>query len=105
MEKTTWDTSVLNQLIVHFVGSKNNSEPLLLSENSLQPDETLAQQLTDGFLHRFKSDAETYAFHHTSSLQYNEVYNFCKDLFADAALFEKTAGNLARQLYEASTHP
>ena len=105
MEATNWDTSALKHLIVHYVGSKNNAEPLRLSQAALQPHAELAQQLTDGFLHRFKSGAEIYAFHHASSLQYNEVYNYCKTLFEDATQFEETAGAMARHLYEASTHP
>lgn len=99
------DTSVLKQGIVHFVGNKNNAEPLQLSQAALPLDEVLAQQLTDGFLHRFKSGAETYSFAHNTSLQYHEVYNFCQAIFDDAAQFETMAANLARHLYEASTHP
>jgi hypothetical protein len=105
MEATNWDTIALRQLIVHYTGNKNNGEPLHISESALQPGPEMATQLTDGFLHRFKSIAETYAFHHASSLQYHEVYNFCKTLFEDENAFEKISADMARHLYEASTHP
>lgn len=105
MEQNNFNAATLTHLMVHYVGSKNNGEPLLLSEKALQPDAETALQLTHGLLFRFKNGAETFSFHHATSLQYNEVYNFCKGLFADDNAFEKTSGDLARHLYEASTHP
>lgn len=105
MEAMDFNTAVLKNLMVHFVGNKNNGDALSLSDTAPELDAATRQHLTDGLLHRFKSIAELFLFHHPSSLQYNEVYGFCKAFFSDAETFEKTAALLARHLYEASTHP
>src|SRR6476619_1789660 len=105
MEGMDLNTVTLKDVIVHYVGNKNNGEPLSISASSPQLEEETREQLTDGLLYRFKSIAELYAFQHPSSLQYHEVYNYCKALFAGTTSFEETAALLARHLYEASTHP
>lgn len=91
--------------MVHYVGSKNNLEPLHLSGSELELDDETTKILQDGFLHKFKTIPEQFSFHHTSSLQYNEVYNFCRQIFEDATKVEELSASIARHLYEASTHP
>jgi hypothetical protein len=105
MEHMDLNTAALKNIIVHYVGNKNNGDPLSISATGPELDDETTEHLAEGLLYRFKSLAELYAFHHPSSLQYNEVYSFCKALFNDAESFEKTAALLARHLYEASTHP
>lgn len=105
MEVMNFNTAMLKNLMVHYVGNKNNGDPLTISADNSELDPEATQHLADGLLYRFKSIAELYAFHHTSSLQYNEVYSFCKAFFNGNEIFEKTAALLARHLYEASTHP
>jgi len=99
------DTPCLKQLAVDYVGSKNNLEPLHLSKVALELDRETLKILQDGFLHKFKTIPEQYSFHHASSLQYNEVYSFCSQLFADAEKLEEISMAIAKHLYEASTHP
>lgn len=99
------DTTCLNKLAVHYVGSKNNLEPLHLSKTALELDKETLKILQDGFLHKFKTIPEKYSFHHTSSLQFNEVYNFCSQLFEGAERLEEISVAIAKHLYEASTHP
>ena len=99
------DTPCLKNLMVHYVGSKNNAEPLHLSPDTLELEKETLKILQDGFLHKFKTIPEQYAFHHPSSLQFNEVYNFCRQLFEDATRLKETADAIAKHLYEASTHP
>src|SRR6478735_556398 len=98
MEGMDLNTVTLKDVIVHYVGNKNNGEPLSLSASSPELDEETSKLLTDGLLFRFKSIAELYAFQHASSLQYHEVYNYCKNLFDGATSFEETAALLARHL-------
>lgn len=99
------DTPSLKKLIVHYVGSKNNLAPLHISSEALELEDEVLKTLQDGFLHRFKTIPENYSFHHASSLQYNEVYSFCKQLFEEASRFEDLSAAIARHLYEASVHP
>ncbi|MGN6400559.1 MAG: hypothetical protein ACTHMD_08905, partial [Flavisolibacter sp.] len=79
------DAPCLKGLMVHCVGSKNNAEALHISNDSLELDTETMKLLQDGFLYKFKTIPEQYSFHHTSSLQFNEVYSFCRQLFSDVA--------------------
>ena len=99
------DTPSLKKLIVHYVGSKNNLEPLHLSSQALELESEVLKMLQDGFLYKFKTIPEQFSFHHPSSLQYNEVYSFCRQLFGDASQLEDLSAAIARHLYEASVHP
>jgi hypothetical protein len=99
------DTSCLKGLMVHYVGSKNVLGPLQLSNQRLDLDESTMQALQDGFLYKFKTIPEQYSFHHDESLQFNEVYTYCKNLFADPSQLEQASVAIARHLYAASTHP
>lgn len=99
------DTPCLKKLAVHYVGSKNNLEPLHLSKTALETDEETLKILQEGFLYKFKTIPEHYSFHHVSSLRFHEVYSFCRQLFEDAGKLEEISAAIARHLYEASTHP
>jgi hypothetical protein len=99
------DTPSLKKLVVHYVGSKNNLDPLHISNEALELDSEVLKILQDGFLHKFKTIPEQFSFHHTSSLQFNEVYSFCKQLFENPGQLEELSGAIARHLYEASVHP
>ncbi|MDB5197458.1 MAG: hypothetical protein JWP88_1829 [Flaviaesturariibacter sp.] len=100
-----YNTASLKKLVLHYVGSKNNLDQLNISDKALELDETTMEQLQEGLLFKFKSIAEKYAFHHPSSLQYNEVYNFCQQLFDEPENIVTLSGEIARHLYNASTHP
>lgn len=98
-------TESLKQLAIHYVGNKNNAEPLQLSDELLEVDEETLAALQSGLLYKFKSMPERYAFHHASSLAYNEVFNFCKKAFASPDELLLLSQSMARHLYEASVHP
>lgn len=95
----------LKKLMVHYVGSKNNLDPVYISPFALKLDEETMQVLSDAFLQKFNSIFEYHSFHHPSSLSFNEVYQYASQLFGDEELFEETSGKMARHLYESSTHP
>jgi hypothetical protein len=99
------DTESLKHLAIHFVGNKNKAETLAVSDQLLELDEDTLNALQSGLLHKFKSIPERYCFHHASSLQYNEVYNYCKQLFESPADLLPLSASIARHLYEASVHP
>ena len=95
----------LKKLIIHFVGNKNNAEPLQLSKKAVTPDEELTTILQESLLAKFKNNHEYHSFHHPSSLQFNEVYNYCKHLFSEPDSFEALSETVAKHLYAASLHP
>jgi len=94
----------LKALIVHYVGSKNNADGFILSPDALQLGDEETSVLEGAFLQRFKNNTEYHSFSHPSSLQYNEVYQYAKELFAGGALPELSS-SIAKHLYEQSTHP
>ena len=96
--------SVLKKLIIHYVGSKNNLDPLFISGEALELGEEDLLVLQESFLSRFRNIHEHYSFHHASSLQYNEVYQYSTAIFNDAP-FEEVSASIPRHLYEQSTHP
>src|SRR6476620_12112827 len=105
MIKMNLDNPCLRAVSMHYVGSKNNLEALHISQEPLELDSDSIKLLQDGFLHKFKTIPEQYSFHHTDSLQFNEVYTYCQQLFSDPSKMSQVSGAIARHLYEASTHP
>jgi hypothetical protein len=99
------DTSLLKNVMVHYVGSKNNMDPVYLSAAPLELDDESAELLKGGLLQKFRSIPEQYAFSHASSLQFNEVYAYCRSLFADPESIADVSASMARHLYESTVHP
>ena len=99
------DTATLSKLIVHYVGSKNNLDPVYLSEKEQELDDESNTILRDSFLQRFRNNHELYSFQHPSSLSFNEAYQYCKNIFGDTSAFIQASASMARHLYEQSTHP
>lgn len=56
-------------------------------------------------MQRFTNCHERYAFTHSSSLEFNEVYSYARTLFADRVNFFEQSVNIARHLFESSLHP
>src|SRR5882757_6348917 len=97
--------AALTRLAVHFTGNKQNSQPLLLSRLEQELDSDSRVRLSEVLLQRFKDCHERYSFHHTSSLDYHEVYNFTKTIFGEPREFQAQSQKMAAHLYEVSLHP
>ena len=99
------ENTPLQKLIVHYIGNKNNADPIHLSQSSVDLNDDLKMILGESFLSRFKSNHEWYSFSHESSLQFNEVYNYCRQIFSDKEAFDEVSHAIARHLYNQSVHP
>jgi hypothetical protein len=97
--------AVLQKISVHFIGNKGNGQDLITSRHTLELSTDDRRIIKDSFLGKFDLTSAKYAFHHLSSLQYNEVYNYCLETLAEAATFQENAINIAKHLYESTTHP
>ncbi len=97
--------SSLVKVSVHFVGNKGNGDEITLSKAPLDLKEKDKAILKGPFLSRFSDELNKYAFHHLNSLDYNEVYNFCLQIFADTETFHVNSVNIAKHLYESIMHP
>lgn len=95
----------LDRLAVHYTGNKQNGGALLLSKREQDLDQDLRVRLAEALLGRFGQCHERYAFGHSSSLEYNEVYNFARTLFNDSTTFYDQSVHIAKHLFEVSVHP
>ena len=105
MQETDFNTAALTKLMVHYVGSKNNLDPIHLSDKVVNLEPETLQIIGNSLLQKFKTIPEHYSFHHPSSLQFNEVYNYCSRLLQNEADFEAESVHIAQHLYENSVHP
>lgn len=97
--------SKLIQISVHYVGNKGTGGELILSQSPLDVPEKHKPALTGPFMARFTAEKDCYAFNHPTSLDYNEVYNFCLNIFAGTDSFHVQTANIARHLFTSTEHP
>ncbi|HVG15127.1 MAG TPA: nucleoid-associated protein [Chitinophagaceae bacterium] len=95
----------LKNLIVHYVGNKNNPGDFQTSKEELKPEGELLKIVGESFLNKFKDCHDYYSFHHATSLQYNEVYNYVSQLFGKTGSLEDVSLAIATHLYNCSVHP
>jgi len=95
----------LEAAVFHLVGNKNQEDGYFLSKESLW----LQQNDVSSFLRSYATKPFTYGdtqnFSHSSSLEMNETYVFCKRIFENNEVFLETSCELAKHLYEQCTHP
>ena len=103
----SYSEAQLSQLSIHHIGNKVQNEHFSLSEQPMNlDDEMLSGLLMQYFLKPFEKVNEAYRFHHSSGdLQLNEVCHFVSQVFASEASFHDTSQQLARHLFDISSHP
>jgi hypothetical protein len=97
--------AILQKASVHYIGNKGNGDELVTSKNTLSLSEEDKRTIKNGFLDKFSLEKDLYAFHHLSSLNYNEVYNYCLEMLAEDTTFLTHSVNIAKHLYESTMHP
>jgi len=95
----------LSEIALHFVGNKTIDHLLKLSEDILTIDDELAELITNAFFERFSKSFEEYEFTHTSSVDFNEVYTFVKDIFENNENLQSNSQKIAQELYQKTNHP
>lgn len=96
--------SELQSIVLHRTGNKALDEPLAISAGETTVNEELKELLSTYFLSSFREN-EYFHLHHGSDLSLNEVYAYASKVFEDPANLYEQSVNLARHLYEKSTHP
>lgn len=94
----------LSKLSIHQVGNKTNEEGIIVSQEGVAIDGSIAGLLTTYFTKPFKAH-EFYNFTHESDLNFNEVYSYVKTIFNDPESLHLQSINIAKHLYEQSNHP
>ncbi len=91
-------------IVIHKVGNKSQNDNLILSHTYTEISKEIKSILNEYFLSPFKSE-EYYQFYHDSSLSLNEVYTYVSAIFANPEDLHEQSVNLAKHLYNQSTHP
>ena len=100
------DIHDLERLTIHKVGNASKEEALVFSQSPLAlEDETISNLLLSYFIQPFTNNAEFFRFTHEADLTLNEVFQYCKRIFADKETFQEQSVNIAKHLYKHSTHP
>ena len=97
------ETNIRN-FSLHKVGNKVIDEGYSLSKKSFYVEKDLKDLLTHYFVTPFKSN-EYYILHHDTDLNLNEVFVYVSKIFDNPELLHEQSVNLAKHLYEQSTHP
>ena len=92
------------ECVLHKVGNKLRGEEINLSNFYLDGINHIRETLIDYFLTPFTSE-DYYRFHHESDLSLNEAYSYVSKIFKNKDLLYEQSVNLAKHLYEQSTHP
>lgn len=96
----------MNNVAVHKVGNVTNEEDLILSKSVLNISETrLKDLLAKYFFHSFPTNEFFNFTFSNDDFHLNPLYNFASNIFEDANSFHLNSINIAKHLYEVSTHP
>lgn len=94
----------LKSVALHIVGNKLNQDNVAFSANSMEIEGNIEKILSSYFLTPFTSE-EYYQFYHESDLALNEVFVYVSKIFDNPKQLHEQSVNLAKHLYEQSTHP
>jgi hypothetical protein len=94
----------LNKIIVHKIGNSSREEGVKLSKSLLSVNGLVKDLLAKYFLSPFKTN-EYYSFYHESDISMNEVFTYVTHVFNQPNSLLEQAENLAKHLYEKSSHP
>ncbi|WP_448788809.1 nucleoid-associated protein [Bacteroides graminisolvens] len=95
----------IDSLSIHKVGNKYEEELIQFSNQGVNLENPLIRELlVKYFLYPFKSN-EYYNFHHSIDINLNEVFVCVNKIFENNKILHEQSINLAKHLYEQSTHP
>ncbi|MDR1762323.1 MAG: nucleoid-associated protein [Bacteroidales bacterium] len=98
------EVTIIDNLSIHKVGNKSNDELIKLSNQLVEIDNEIDQLLCVYFLSPFKS-TEYFNFYHDIDINMNEVFMCASRIFDNPETLLEQSVNLAKHLYEQSTHP
>ena len=94
----------IESLALHKVGNKSQEEGIRFSTAPMKIDDAVQSLLLQYFLSPFKTE-EYYNLTHETNVALNEVFTYVSQIFDHPETFHEQSMNLARHLYEVSTHP
>ena len=96
--------SIIENCSLHLVGNKVADNGLYLSNTLLKLEDELKNTLANYFINSFISE-EYYQLYHDSGIEYNVVYGAVSQIFDNPETLYDQSVNLAKHLYDQSTHP
>lgn len=96
--------ALLEHLAIHFIGNAADDEGMELSKSLVSVDTEITSLLKSYFLKPFKEQG-LYTFHHESDLNLNEIFHYASTVFDDPSSLYLQSINIAKHLYESSSHP
>lgn len=97
------DASIYN-ISLHLVGNKSAEDGIILSKTNLDIKDELKGLLVNYFLSPFSSE-ELFELYHDSGIEFNVVYGAASRIFDNPDSLHEQSVNLAKHLYEQSSHP
>jgi hypothetical protein len=94
----------IKHISIHLVGNKSSEDGVVLSESNLIVDDEIKNLLVNYFLAPFTSE-EYFELYHDSGIEYNVVYGAVSQIFDNPETLYDQSVNLAKHLYDQSTHP
>ena len=101
---TIFTETTIYTFSVHSVGNKIADEGCFLSKEMVVVNQELKKLLTHYFVSSFKS-SEYFNLHHDIDIDMNEVFVCVSKIFDTPETLLEQSVNLAKHLYEQSTHP
>jgi hypothetical protein len=96
----------LSETVVHFCGNQTNDETLLLSKSKLNiEDEKVRELLTKFFLNSFQNVEFNHFTFSNGDFKMNAIYQYVSDIFEQPNNLLPQSINMAKLLFEISTHP
>lgn len=89
---------------LHLIGNKLRDEKYILSKSLFENKENIDEVLMNYFFTSFKSH-EYLNFYHDIDMSMNEVFMCARNIFDNPQNLHEQSINLAKHLYEQSTHP
>ncbi|MFC6097891.1 nucleoid-associated protein [Flavobacterium qiangtangense] len=96
----------IETLSVHRVGNKSRNEAFFLSDSKYSLNDEIMPLLKEFFFKSFREKEENYyQFAHDVDLDYNEMYKFASEVFANPDKAHEISKNITKHLFEQSNHP
>lgn len=96
----------IESLSIHRVGNKSRNEEFFLSENPVTLTDEVAPLLKEYFFKPFREKEENYyQFAHDVDLEYNEMFKFANEIFANPSLIHEVSKKITKHLFDQSNHP
>lgn len=93
-------------LSLHKIGNKSRNESMVLSDAPYKLNDEITPLLKEFFLKPFREKEENYyQFAHEVDLEYNDIYKWSKDIFANPERSHSISRLITGHLFQQSNHP